>query len=615
MKYKYLLTLLLGLIFFNSFGQNYYVSPEFDSAVNNNTRTRIGKPGNNYKSNFSDYKISASFNSKLAVISGEENVVYYYNCGENNLNSIVINLYRNVYKNSTSHNRHIDYRDLFDGVKIEKIAIKKPDNSLLDLSYNSSNTQIEALLPNPINPGDSIELYIKWETKIAKYTHLRGGLYNKNSWLIPYWYPQIAVYDDIFGWDRVQHSGNEEFYFEFANYDVKLSMSNAMCVWATGTLQNPQKIFNKKIYKKYLQALNSDNEIDIISKDDIHNVLKNTENVWHFKADSVLDFVFACSNEYMWTAKSININDKMPRTLVGAVYANPNFKQCIDITAKTLEYLSKTKPAYPYPYPHMTIFQGSGGMEFPMMVNESFDNYDDMVFVTSHEVTHSYFPFLTGMNQNKFGFMDEGLTQYTPQYFQCANSKKDNIITSANTIIEQIFGTQYEAKITTPSYQMANITTFTIASYYAPQVGYTIIEDMIGADNMTKALNQFVEDWHGKHPHPFDLFYTFERVSGQDLSFFYENWFNSVGNIDIGIENISDSTITIKNYGVKFVPIDLEIFYKDNSFDFFKYNASIWKDNDTLIIKLPSNKQVNNAQLRTKTIPDQNYENNYFNRE
>ena len=140
---------------------------------------------------------------------------------------------------------------------------------------------------------DSIELYIKWETKIAKYTHLRGGLYNKNSWLIPYWYPQIAVYDDIFGWDRVQHSGNEEFYFEFANYDVKLSMSNAMCVWATGTLQNPQKIFNKKIYKKYLQALNSDNEIDIISKDDIHNVLKNTENVWHFKADSVLDFVLS----------------------------------------------------------------------------------------------------------------------------------------------------------------------------------------------------------------------------------------------------------------------------------------------------------------------------------
>ena len=592
-----------------------YTDSAFAVAVSNGTRTTIGVPGKNYKTNFAHYNINADFRTAEGHLYGEETVTYDYNCGQGDLNSIVINLYRNIYKDGVRKNRYVDRRDIGDGVIIEKIQLVK-NGKYTDLNITEFPTQIEASLPEPLHQGESITLFIKWNNKIAANSHIRGGKYNNDTWFVPYFYPQIAVYDDIYGWDRIQHSANEEFYFENANYDVNLTTDHYTAVWATGVLQNPEKVYSPEVLKKYRTALSSNKLTDIISKEDItKHAVKKEQNVWHFCADSVSDFVFGCSATSKWTAKTFDLDGK--RVTAAAVYRSEKFRDNVDVTESTINYLSHKRPAVTYPYPWMTLFEGSGGMEFPMMVNEDLDKlWDDMIFTTSHEITHTYFPFLTGINQNSYGFIDEGLTMYVPQFFQDSICSMPTGVKRSARYVSNHLEEDNAKPVFTKSYSMGSSWAFTMASYYTPQVGYSILEGIVGSDVMEKALQQFTTAWSRKHAHPYDFFYMLENVSGKDLKFFYNNWFAKTGNTDLGIKDVyrEDSTnyIVIENYGEKYLPAMLKFTYKGGGSEKFYQSAEMWRDgNRTCTIALPG-PEIQEVQLDTERIPDSNSNNNYF---
>ena len=598
--------------------QDFYTDSAFIAAVKKGTRTETGVPGKEYKSNFAEYQITASFDDAAGHLYGEETVTYHYNCGESNLSSIVVNLYRDIYKEENARHRKVDRRDYSDGVNITEVALVSGKNRQ-PLTFKRSETQMEIALANGINPGDKITLYIKWDTKIAKHTHLRGGKYGTNSWFIPYWYPQVAVYDDIYGWDCVQHTGNEEFYFEFANYDVKLTVGHNMAVWATGTLQNPEKIYSKQVYKNYLNALKSNEMVNIIDRQNLHTAISNQSNTWHFKADSVPDVVFCCSNESRWAGKSFTIEDGRRRVLSAAVYRHDDYTKCIDVTKSTIEYLSSNRPGVPYPYPSMTLFEGSGGMEFPMMVNESIEDDEDLYFTTSHEVTHTYFPFVTGLNQNKFGFMDEGLTMYVPQRFQADLGKCDDPLKTSKDYMESYLGTLSEVPVVTPSYEISNTWPFTMMSYYAPEMGYTCIEYAIGFENMETALKQFVNQWRGKHPHPYDLFYTFESVSGKNLKTFYQSFFKETGEADMGIDSVytnhetHNHYIVFRNHGGKIVTVMFHITYTDGDGEYLICDVDLWQPgSDTVTIEVYNVREIKSVEILDHFAPDQNPDNNIY---
>ena len=618
---KYIIAAAVCAAFVSTQAQNknalpqLYTDSAFAKAVDNGTRTTTGLPGKNYKTNFAHYTISADFKTAEGHLYGEETIQYDYNCGQGELNSIVINLYRNIYKEGVKKYRFVDRRDLGDGMVIEKIQIVK-NGKYTDLNVTEFPTQIEAALPEPLRQGESVTLFIKWNVKVAANSHIRGGKYNNDTWFVPYFYPQIAVYDDIYGWDRIQHSANEEFYFENANYDVNLTTDKYTAVWATGTLQNPEKVYSQEVLKKYRTALSTNTLTDIITKEDItKHAVKKDKNVWHFSADSVSDFVFGCSASSRWTAKSVDLDGK--RVTAATVYRSIKFRDNVDVAESTIKYLSNERPAVTFPYPFITLFEGSGGMEFPMMVNEDLDaDWDDMIFTTTHEITHTYFPFLTGLNQNSYGFLDEGLTMFVPQYFQDSiTSGQDNI---ARTIryVGNAFGTNNEVPIFSASHSIRSQWTFTIASYYNPQLGYYLLEDIIGKDVMTKALQQFATAWSRKHAHPYDFFYLLENISGKDLKFFYNNWFTTTGKADLGIKDVyrEDSTnyIVIENYGEKYVPAKLKLTYKGGGEEIFYQTAEMWSsENRTCTIALPG-PEITEVQLDTQNIPDSDSNNNYF---
>lgn len=419
---------LLGILLILScsvFGQSTYRSSTFENAVTNKTRTLTGLPGENYKNNFAKYKINATFNPQTQILEGEEFVTYYPNMDGYYNGKIYMNLYRNIYKKGVPRIRPCNPEDITnEGMEILEVKQVIKGGEKVDVYYNVNITKL-GITTKGFSQGDTVMLYVKWRNKIAANTHLRGGKYTDGtSWFIPYWYPQIAVFDDVYGWDNIDHTGNEEFAFEFANYDVNLTIGEKMYVWATGELQNKTEIYSKNILDLYAKALKSDSEVSILNNNNRSNGLKKTANTWHFKADSVPDFVFCCSSDADWTGSSVQIAKGKKRTFTSAVHHTPKFSYVIPMTKKTLTYMSTQRPAVEYPYPHLTIFEGSGGMEFPMMINEDFDNnYDTDLFTTSHEVAHSYFPFMTGMYQNRFAFMDEGLAMYVPQYFQNSEFK------------------------------------------------------------------------------------------------------------------------------------------------------------------------------------------------
>ncbi len=610
MRIRNLLSLLMLAFLGHQLHAQLPYSKEFSRAVEAGTRTGTGYPGNEYRNNFAEYKISASFDPDTHILDGEEVVQYFFNTPVGHTSRVVINLYRNIYKKGVPRQRPCHPDDITDdGMLLESVLLIQ-DGKEIPLSFEYHNTKAVVQLKETMYPGSKITLKIKWSNQIAAQTHHRGGMYGDYSWFVPYWYPQIAVFDDLYGWDFIDHSGNEEFAFEFANYDVSITLGHGMMCWATGSLQNMNEIYSAPVVSNYKRAIQSDAITTVVGPSNLKTALKKQTNIWKFKADSVPDFVFACSNSMSWAASGLMLRPGKPRTVVATVYKHAGFSKNIDVTRKTLSYLSKERPGVVYPYQHMTIFEGSGGMEFPMMINEDFDDrFDSDFFTTSHEVTHSYFPFITGMYQNRYGFMDEGLTQFVPQYFQNSNFRNRNIISQAAKNTERMAGNDDMVPIMTPSYSMADSWVFTINSYYKPQIAYTVIEDAVGKDMMTKILREFTLAWAGKHPHPYDFFNMCMHLSGKDLSELIHSWFFIKGVPDLAVDSISGSDVAIANLGDMMLPIDLEVTYTDGTSENIRRDALVWAGGKRSVV-ISLSKPVEVATIQTSWIPDADASNN-----
>ncbi|MCQ2252390.1 MAG: hypothetical protein MJZ61_02940 [Bacteroidales bacterium] len=604
--------LILLALCAESIAQNKYLSREFYGAVSRGSRTLDGLPGANYKNNYVKYKMDIQFDPESHILEGVEDAVLYFNMPCDGTDYVYLNLYRNIYKKGVVRTRNCHPDDITDnGMEILEVQRVLPGGSTKKLDCKFTDTKMKVKLDEPLRTGRNITLRIKWRNKIAAITKHRGGQYGDYSWFIPYFYPQIAVFDDIYGWDEVEHHANEEFLQEFASYDVNLSLGNNMCAWATGTLQNAASIYKKPVADLIRKASLQDAETPIITRDNVGKVLQKERNVWHFKADSVTDFAFSCSDNMLWTLSSVKLAPGSPRTVVDAVYRSDGFASVVDWSKKTLQYLSTQRPAYVYPYPHITIFEGSGGMEFPMMVNEDYDGkYDSDFFTTSHEVTHSYFPFITGMYQNRFGFMDEGLTQYVPQYFQNQEFQQKDIIANAALYTQYTAQMEGNLPVVTPSFSYIDLAVFTVNSYYKPQMAYTAIEKAVDADVMDKILHEFVISWKGRHPHPIDFFNLCESISGKNLAPLVRSWFYSLDYPDLAID-VAGRDITVRNLGGLMLPVYLEVDYVDGTSEVLERSPLDWADG-AQSITIPLGKDIRRATLGNSHIPDVDIRNNRF---
>lgn len=619
---------LIAVIIFSfsvTFAQNsnLYIPLNLKSAYEKGTRSYDGKPGVNYWQNRSEYKISAELLPDSSRLIGSETIKYFNNSPDT-LKKIVIRLYPNISMKGAPRDWFIGNVELHDGVEISKLKIA---NDSLDINDRKSvainGTNMTVRLSKLLPPKDSISINIDWSFNIPKILRLRMGNYKDGEFFIAYWYPQISVYDDIDKWDELSYMGGVEFYNDFNDYDFTIKLPGNYLVWATGELQNPEEIYHQNIIDKIEQAKKSNEVIFVVTEDDYKSnqvTLPNQFNSWHFKASKVTDISFAVSNSYMWDAASVEVEPGR-RVLTSAVYekGTPNFTEAAFFSRATIEYMSKDLPGFPYLYPHVTTFcnkERGGGMETPMMANDGAPsdraNHIGLVF---HEIAHTYFPFMMGTNERKYAWMDEGWASFFPTDVVNANSPTYDYYARRVKSYEEAAGNESELPMMVLSY--SNRTDYSrIAFYDRPAVAYMELMNLLGKDLFKKCMLEYMNQWQGKHPLPYDFFFTFNRVSGQDLSWFWKPWFFDFGYPDLAIEKvdaeIGKTSVKVKKLGN--IPTQLKIVFEyiDGSKDEFIKPASIWKDKDVFVFEYENIKTIRRVSIGDNHIPDVDRTNNYF---
>jgi hypothetical protein len=626
MMNKYILyTVIFTISILPSYSQNYrWVPNEIVRAVKNGTRTGNGLPGQKYWQNHADYSIKARLITGESALEGEERVVYFNNSPDT-LRKLVIRLYQDFYKKGSARSWSIGPDDITNGMKITDFTIngkkEKFPQTFGRYHYGTNHT---VRLKTPLLPSDSVILTFKWKFHVPQITRNRMGNYGKGRYFIAYWYPQIAVYDDVSGWDNIEFEGIVEFYNDFNNYDVNITVPDGYTVWATGHLTNERELFSPEIVRRINMAGKSDEIVNVITRQDWKNrrVLKNnSDNTWHFKAKNISDFSFAAMPMYNWDASSVMVDSSSRRrVIVSAVYPDSSntFEKAALYARNSIIFMSHKLPGYPYPFEHMTsVSNGTpyGGMETPMMANDG-DPKDtaSLLGLIFHEISHSYFPFFMGTNEKKYAWMDEGWATYLTGMFVTESIPEYDYFGRRAKSFSKSNGNEMEVPLMYPSNLIADFPYYRTHAYGRSALAYMFLHKAMGDSLFKKALNDYITIWHGKHPGPYDFFNIFNSVSHDDLSWFINPWFFDKATADLSIKKVTNKgQIVIENRGGLPLPVKVTCIYTDGSNDTFYKPVSVWKQGyKAVVIQADSSKTIISAYVGSGDIPDINKSNNRF---
>lgn len=599
------------------------LSLEYHQAIQKRTRSENGASGINYFQNRAAYKINGSFDPDSNQLEAVCHIKYY-NDSPDTLDEIVIRLLQNYYKPRAERDDPLDEEDFASGLIFDKFMVEGEPYEDAYI-FEESSTNLSLKLKSPLYPKDTIGLEITYHFKVTSTAANRMGQYKDDAFFIAYWYPQIAVYDDIFGWDRIPYLGKVEFYQTVADFEVSMQLPKGFMMWGTGLLQEAEEVLSEPILEKYKAAMLSDTVVNIISKEDYKNgeILTQEDSLltWHFIGREVPDFAFAVSDYYYWDGSSMVIDSPSRRIFVDACYhpRAKDFRKVANFAKQSIEDLSTQLPGIPYPYPAMTVFNGDqgllgGGMEFPMIVNDGSTFNEGSGFrLTYHEIAHTYFPFYTGINERRFAWMDEGWASYLP-IGQMKERGYDKTPMSSNVNFYRRFsGTASQVPLMRESHQVSSFPYY-VQAYYHSSTAYHMLRSVMGDTLFREALQTYIRRWAGKHPHPQDFFNTFEDVAGEDLDWFWKPWFYETGAADLALENVNIKnkkvTFEVGNTGRLPVPIHLTYTLEGGKKVEERISARVWKDKEKVSLKRKFKAKVKKLRLGDSDIPDKTSSNN-----
>jgi hypothetical protein len=610
---------LSSLLFVLSFNVSIAQAPlpvplNIRTAIDKGTRTVTGEPGPHYWQNRADYSIKVNFDPATRLVSGSESIVYSNNSPDT-LRQLLFKLYPNLYKKGAQRMMTILPEDVTDGVAVTNLVVdgQAPDkitgNRTRSVGGTDMNVRIAALAP-----GQSLHVSLDFAYTLNKTSHIRTGEVDSGAYFIAYFFPRIAVYDDIDGWNRNPYLGTQEFYNDFCHFSVAITLPGDYLAWGTGNLVNREEVLTDKYNKRIDAANTGDATVTIIDTGDLalRDITRHADTLtWKFVADSVTDFVFAVSNHYIWKASGLVVDPATGRrTRVDAVF-NPvhkDFYEVIDFARKTVQDMSYRFPAWPYPYPHETVFDGLDQMEYPMMVNDNpLDSRSESIELTDHEIFHTMFPFYMGVNETKYAWMDEGWATIGEWLI---SPMIDSSLVDEYGVdpYARGAGKENDLPIITPSTQEEG-NDYYLNSYPKPALGYLYVKDLLGDSLFLQGVHRYIRDWRGKHPAPLDFFGSMNAGSGRDLNWFWRRWFYDGGYPDLAITRLQHKTgstdVIVANKGGKPVPIDLTIEFSDGTSRKIHRSVGVWEqENKTAVIPVPSGKSIRKVTLGSTYTPD-----------
>ena len=607
---------LVSMIGLSVFAQHQLPAPAaIQRAYTNGTRDLSGKPGKAYWQNYADYDLDVDFNPDSRVLTGTVNIVYKNNSPDA-LKEIWFKLYPNLYKKGSPRDSKISESDLNDGVQISSMTINGKTIPVSSLVIDGTNMHTTAA----IAAGATTKVKITYQYILNKGSHIRTGQVDEGSHFVAYFFPRIAVYDDVDGWNKYPYLGDAEFYNDFCNFKASIKVPKNYVLWATGDLTNANTVFTKKVADRITLAEKVDSVVNVITPADLEsNTITQGKdfNVYKFDAKNVTDFVFATSNHYLWKSSSLVVDPKTKRrTRVDAAF-NPihkDYYEVIDFARKSVHAMSYDFPKWPFPYAHETIFDGLDQMEYPMMVNDNpVDSREKAITLTIHEIFHTMFPFYMGVNETKYGWMDEGWATIG-EWLNSPRIDSSMVDGYGVKAAGSTSGSKNDVPIMTLTPELKGSGNFT-NTYPKPALGYLFVKDYLGDELFTKALHNYIENWNGKHPMPFDFFYSMNEGAGKNLDWFWKRWFFEEGELDLGViaaDKTADGYgVKVENKSLKPMPVDLLLSYEDGSSEKVHETIGIWEKGGQIVtIPVKTTKKLTKVELGSTYVPDKNSSNN-----
>jgi len=536
----------------------------------NSYRNASGAPGEEYWQQQADYQMELELDEEKHTITGYE-IITYHNNSPDRLNYLWLQLEQNIrnahsdtYSTATSEvrenmNSQIITSILGHGYDLGYHILEVKNMSGIDLPYTINKTMMRVDMKKPISPDSIFSFTVRWYYNINDRMKVRGRsgmeyFEEDDNYLysIAQFFPRMAVYDDINGWQNKQFLGQGEFTLPFGNYKVSITVPSDHIIGATGVLQNQSDVLTSEQIELFEKAKNATEPVIIVSEDEVIEKEKQhatDKKTWIYKADSVRDFAFVSSRKFIWDAMGVDVEGN--HVMAMSYYpkeANPLYEEySTRVVAHTIKTYSKY--TIPYVYPVAISVEAANGMEYPMICfNYGRPNKDGtyserlkrgMISVIIHEVGHNFFPMIINSDERQWTWMDEGLNSFV-QYL--TEKEWDPNYPSRRGPVENIVPYMKGSKdtmvpIMTNSEQLKQ---FGNNGYAKPATALNILrETIMGHELFDYAFKEYCNRWAFKHPSPADFFRTMEDASAIDLDWFWKGWFYTTDNVDLSIEDVT----------------------------------------------------------------------------
>lgn len=613
---------------------NQSIFAPLDLPAANDIRTADGKPGGGYWQQQADYLIAVTLDPATHRIEGTITITYTNN-SPRPLEQLWLQLDQNAFaldsRNANIHGPDSRWHGAFaeGGFVISDVALSRQGN-LTSANYSIDDTRMRIALASPLPPGGAVmDISMNFSFTIPAYGADRVGRMDVEGgtvYQVAQWYPRMAVYDDVNGWNTMPYLGQGEFYLEYGDFNLEITTPSDFVVVATGELLNPEEVYTSDQVRNLERARKSNKPVEIIRARDIgRRNARPTESdfiTWRFNAQNVRDVAWGASQAFVVDAAGWNnvlLMSAYPREAIGTT-DNPGWE-------RSTEYLLHTIPFYsdkwlPYPYPvAINVAGGIGGMEYPMLVFCQADARGQALFgVTDHEFGHTWFPMIVGNDERRYAWMDEGFNTFINYYSNLAfygeeaqrlqRYKPDYI---ASRMLEPIAD---QATLSYQDHMRGDAVGF--LAYRKPAFGLLLLREYIlGPERFDAGFKSFINQWAYKHPQPADFFRTIEQVSGEDLSWFWRGWFYGTSPYDphmttiAGPDNEMMSAIVQQDEVV--LPIEVLLEFTDGTTRARRIPVEAFFKQDFVLIAPTSDQLISRITIDPhQVLPDSDRSNNVW---
>lgn len=597
-------------------------------------RTASGAPGRDYWQQRADYVIRVELDTLARAVTGDE-IITYTNNSPDTLRHVWVHVEQNLF-NSQSRGARLFEQDSRWGtggseggfrltfVGTPPVLAPRGGRALKEaqrLDYVVNGTLMKVVLAQPLPPKAKTQLSIGWSFPFEKISNRMGieTIDGSQVYEVAQWYPRVAVYDDVSGWNTDQYYGQGEFYLEYGRFDVSITLPANMLVGATGVLQNPLEVLTARERERLAQARTAAAPVYIRAPEEARDPTsrpagRDGKLTWRFVADSVRDFAWAAASHFVWNA--IGANDG--KVLSQAFYppsADSIWKAAPEYGRIAIERYSQQW--FPYPYPVATNINGiEGGMEYPMIVFcRNRTSAEGLYGVTDHEFGHTWFPMVVGSNEKRYAWMDEGFNTFINHYNQKARYPDTPPVRRRGSVQSYIpFALSgNEQPAWTPA-DRVNPRGLGQVAYNKPAVGLVLLrEQIVGAERFDPVFREYIRRWAFKHPTPADFFRSMEDGLGEDLSWFWRSWFTTTETMDIAVDSVTvsdtagvESRIYLRNVGPMVMPVVAELLLSDGTTERLRLPVEIWFGGSSYVAAVPGRKVTSVRLDPEQVFPDVN---------